>query len=148
MTELGGAATCFHDRGPLFPPESVDFLRFRREEINVSPNLNFSCTGNVTRWQAIMDRARIYTTIAFFVLRPTDQCIYEIVGRDVHSNVDVNSSLLVDVAASSMILVQPGDVIGVYADHNAFRRESFASYNNDNWLTYSIDISDNLMLTS
>ena len=91
----------------------------------IIPEYTFTCRGSVVQWGACVnprgdnDRYDIY----FEVWRPTgtDGC-YSLIGSNVVTNAvagnihNVRACIVIDVPDNELVTVQPGDVVGFYAD--------------------------------
>lgn len=94
---------------------------YRSQDHILAVGLAFTCSGNVTNWQAYVEESRTYDPVIFQVWHPlADGCTYEL--RDSHTleSYQVGNDLLIDTATLDSplvpISVEPGDVVGVYAD--------------------------------
>ncbi len=143
LRTVGGAQNCLNDQLPTFLSSNSESDNGFRGEFLLSPSVNFTCAGQVIRWQAYMKRRATYIVIAFFVLRlaNSSSCNYQVVGRHALTDIDVNDSLLLDTAVSNPMPVQPGDVVGVYSRRSRNNRLTFSSYQNFNGRTYKVSVS-------
>ena len=91
----------------------------------IIPAYTFTCRGSVVQWGACVnprgnnDRYDIY----FEAWRPTDtDGCYSLVGSNVMKNTvagnihNVRACIVIDVPDNELVTVQPGDVVGFYAD--------------------------------
>ena len=101
--------------------------RFSTGYQGIFTSYRFQCCGSVTRWQTYVYPALSnYFNIMFQVWRPgttvETAMSYSLVGQDVYNNIQLtNNGALVDrtVPSSTVISVQPGDVIGLYTTNVA-----------------------------
>ena len=117
---------------------------FRDKSHVVSRDLEFSCYGNVTGWAAYSERAGTFTTITFQVWRAREEAAttgcsrtYDLVGSHTFSNVETDSTKLLNVTRKqNPIPVQPGDVVGFYADFDGSQAVSIQNNDSFNYLSY------------
>ena len=109
---------------PFRVPSGYLFTIHTQSQIIVT-SYRFQCSGNVTRWQTYVYPPYLngFYSITFQVWRPaadvaTTGC-YSLVGQDLYRNI-VNAYGLVDrtVPSSTIISVQPGDVVGYFVSRN------------------------------
>ena len=133
------AQSCLTLQGQT-PPEFRDYqfsIRSGFEDRSqvVSRDLRFSCNGGVTGWASYFERAGTFITITFQVWRPLTQfndcdgSTFQLVGSHTFNSVSTDSTKLLNISSVadsglSPIAVQPGDVVGFYADFDGNRQVS------------------------
>ncbi len=93
----------------------------------IIPEYTFTCRGSVVQWGACVDpRANddLYD-IYFEVWRPTDtnDCYSLVDSNFVNDGVaatvhNVRSCIVIDVPENDQVIVEPGDVVGFYTNHD------------------------------
>ncbi len=93
----------------------------------IIPDYTFTCRGSVVQWGVCINprENNDFYDIYFEVWRPTntDGC-YSLVGfnfvnNGVAANVhNVRSCIVIDVPENDQVIVEPGDVVGFYTDHD------------------------------
>ena len=95
--------------------------RLKDEVQALVPAYQFNCYGNVTMWGAYVEPPgnRDMYNITFQVWRPsvdTEGC-YRLIGENSVSKRPDNQQVILDVVQEEQLQIQPGDVVGLYADH-------------------------------